>query len=249
MPPEDRFLPRFAAEPPQSLLPFGDWEQRLAQEFLSACLRISSDGLGDPGDIGFYPERTWSGRTYVPATCTTDKGRELFGLVSFQPAFEDGEEPDHFATTADWTEETIDNNPEWTIDLCDEVVGGWRGEGGEIAAMTAIWGSPVDFRARTSRLRSWAGWSSISALCSTDASRCSRRTTTAARRSRSPSTTPTARSSPASRSTRRTRTRPDGCRDGDPHAPHAQGVRSRTRRIARPSTSCSSSPAVRPTTT
>jgi len=37
MPPEDRFVPRFAAEPPQDLLPYGRWSQTLTAEFLAAC--------------------------------------------------------------------------------------------------------------------------------------------------------------------------------------------------------------------
>ena len=44
MPLEDRFVPRFAAEPPQDLLPYGRWAQTLTQEFLAACLRIESEG-------------------------------------------------------------------------------------------------------------------------------------------------------------------------------------------------------------
>ena len=43
MPPEDRFVPRFAAEPPQDLLPYGRWSQTLTQEFLGACLGIAHD--------------------------------------------------------------------------------------------------------------------------------------------------------------------------------------------------------------
>ncbi|MDX6732803.1 MAG: hypothetical protein QOC54_2751, partial [Baekduia sp.] len=49
----------------------------------------------------------------------------------------------HFTATADWTEETAEANPEWRIDLCEEVVGGWRGEQGKVAAMTLVWGTPV----------------------------------------------------------------------------------------------------------
>ena len=40
MPPEERFVPRFAAEPPQEQLPYGRWEQRLRQEFLAASLEL-----------------------------------------------------------------------------------------------------------------------------------------------------------------------------------------------------------------
>ena len=30
------------------------------------------------------------------------------------------------------------------MDICEEVVGGWRGERGEVAAMTLVWGVPLD---------------------------------------------------------------------------------------------------------
>ncbi len=142
MPPTDRLVARFAAEPPQEPLPYGRWADRLREEFLAACLTID-DEVGEPGDIVWFPDRTWSGRTYVPATCRTSTGIELFGVVSFAPAVEDGQEPEAFSATADWTEETVEANPDWTIDLCDEVVGGWRGENGNVAAMTLVWGTPV----------------------------------------------------------------------------------------------------------
>ena len=45
MPPVDRVLPRFAAEPPQDQLPYGGWAQRLQEEFLAACLRIDAEGV------------------------------------------------------------------------------------------------------------------------------------------------------------------------------------------------------------
>jgi hypothetical protein len=146
MAPEQRFVPRFAAEPPQELLPYGRWEQRLREEFLAACLRIE-DEVGDPGEPVWFPDRTWAGRTYVPVTCRTSSGLELFGAVSFAPAIEDGQEPEHFRATADWTEETAEANPDWAVDLCEEVVGGWRGEQGKVAAMTLVWGTPLVDRA------------------------------------------------------------------------------------------------------
>ncbi len=144
MPPEDRFVPRFAAEPPQDLLPYGRWAQRLQEEFLEACLRIDADGedLGEPGEIVWYPDRTWHGRTFVPATAPTSTGHELYGFVSYAPGT-DGEEPTEFFSVADFTPETAEANPDWTIDLCDEVVGTWRGEQGKAAEMTLIWGRPM----------------------------------------------------------------------------------------------------------
>jgi len=144
MPPEDRFVPRFAAEPPQDLLPYGRWAQTLTQEFLAACLRIDSEGeeLGEPDEVTWYPDRTWHGRTFVPATALTSQGYELFGYVSYAPGG-DGEEPADFHSVADYTAETAEANPDWQIDLCDEVVGTWRGEQGKAAEMTLVWGRPL----------------------------------------------------------------------------------------------------------
>jgi hypothetical protein len=144
MPPEDRFVPRFAAEPPQDLLPYGRWSQTLTAEFLAACLRIDSagDDLGEPGEVTWYPDRTWHGRTFVPGTALTSAGYELYGYVSYAPGG-DGEEPSDFHAAADYTGETAEANPDWQIDLCDEVVGTWRGEQGKAAEMTLVWGRPL----------------------------------------------------------------------------------------------------------
>ena len=142
MPPTDRFVTRFAAEPPQEGLPYGRWADRLRHEFLGACLRVETDDgedLGEPGDIVWYPDRTWDGRTYVPATSRTSTGVELYGYVSFAPPTEE-HEPSDFAATADYATETADDNPEWRIDVNDAVLGGWRGEQGKVAAMTLVWG-------------------------------------------------------------------------------------------------------------
>ena len=149
MPPETRFVTRFAAEPPQGALPTGRWAATLQAEFLAACLRIDTEGeeLGEAGEILWYPDRTWWGRTYVPATARTSTGLELFGYVSFLPGDADAEgadqEPSEFEASADFTNETAEENPEWKLDLCDEVIGGWRGEQGRRAAMTLVWGRPL----------------------------------------------------------------------------------------------------------
>jgi hypothetical protein len=144
VPPADRFVPRFAAEPPQDLLPYGRWAQRLQEEFLAASLRMDTEGveLGDPGEIIWYPDRTWHGRTFVPATAPTSNGLELYGYVSYAPGG-DGEEPTDFHSVADFTPDTAAENPDWEIDLCDEVIGTWRGEQGKAAAMTLVWGRPI----------------------------------------------------------------------------------------------------------
>jgi hypothetical protein len=144
MPPERLLVCRFAAEPPQGPLPYGDWAQTLQGEFLAACLRVGADDveIGEAGEIRWYPDRTWAGRTYVPATAVTSTGVELYGYVSFAPGDAD-HEPSDFAAWADYTQDTADRHPEWRVDVSEEVVGGWRGEDGEVAAMTLVWGVPL----------------------------------------------------------------------------------------------------------
>jgi hypothetical protein len=144
VPPEERFLPRFAAEPPLEELPYGRWAERLSGEFLAACRALDTDGedLGEPGELRWYPDRTWHGRTYVPGTSITANGYELFGYVRFVPAPKDGN-PSDFSAHVDFTEETAERNPDWTLDLCDEVIGAWRGHAGAVAAMTLVWGRPL----------------------------------------------------------------------------------------------------------
>ncbi|HEV2943840.1 MAG TPA: hypothetical protein VGX26_01830 [Solirubrobacteraceae bacterium] len=144
MPPEERFLPRFAAEPPQEDLPYGRWAERLSAAFLQSVAQLDtgSEDLGEPGEIRWYPDRTWHGRTYVPGTSITSGGYELFGYVRFVPAPENGEPSDFFAY-ADFTGDTAEHNPDWKLDLCDEVIGSWRGHLGAVAAMTLVWGHPL----------------------------------------------------------------------------------------------------------
>lgn len=144
MPPEQRFVPRFAAEPPQEELPYGRWEERLRMEFLdgAAQLQEAPEDLGEPGEIIWYPDRSWHGRTYVPGTSRTSGGYELFGYVRFVPAPENGE-PTDFSAHVDFTDELAERNPDWRMDLCEEVVGSWRGHAGAVAAMTLVWGRPL----------------------------------------------------------------------------------------------------------
>jgi len=144
MAPTDRFVPRFAAEPPQEGLPYGRWAHRLSDAFYRACDEVDADGedLGEPGEITFYPDRGYAGRTYVPATAPTSTGLELFGHISFVPAAEGGE-PSDIAATADYTAETAERNPDWSLDLSDDVIGAWRGEEGRVAQVTLVYGRPL----------------------------------------------------------------------------------------------------------
>jgi hypothetical protein len=142
MTPTDRFVIRFAAEPPQEALPYGRWSDTLREHFLSACRDIDAEGedLGEAGDIAWFPDRSYAGRTYVPAVARTTTGYELFGFVSFQ---EGAGGPSEFEMQADFTAETAESNPDWKLDLNDDVVARWRGEQGNGADMTLVWGVPM----------------------------------------------------------------------------------------------------------
>jgi hypothetical protein len=142
MPPTDRFVISFAAEPPQEGIPYGRWADTLRTHFFEACREIDTEGqeLGDPGDIAWFPDRSYAGRTYIPAVARTTEGFELFGFVSFS---ESQGGPSEFESRADFTSEIAEENPEWKIDLNDDVIGTWRGEQGKTADMTLVWGVPL----------------------------------------------------------------------------------------------------------
>ncbi len=125
----------FAAEPPQEPLPYGRWAEALGAQFVAAA----PDGIEiDVADIAWFPERTWAARTYVPATATAAEG-EVFGYVSYTREHEGAQAAD-FAATSDFTEETAEQNPDWTLDLSDEEIGQWRGTEGRRGVVTLVWG-------------------------------------------------------------------------------------------------------------
>ena len=140
MAPVDRPIPRFVAEPPQEQLPYGRWAEALGQHFFAACRDVESEeDLGEPGEVSWFPDRTYGGRTYIPASATTTNGYELFGFVSFEREHE-GAEATAFESVADWTDETAEANPEWVLDLSDRELGTWRGPQGRRGEMTLVWG-------------------------------------------------------------------------------------------------------------
>jgi hypothetical protein len=142
MPPTDRFVISFAAEPPQEGLPYGRWADTLRKHFLTACNAIDTEGeeIGDPGEIVWFPDRSYGGRTYIPAVARTTESYELFGFVSFT---EGSGGPASFEARADFTAELAEANPDWKLDLNDDVIGTWRGENGKGADMTLVWGVPL----------------------------------------------------------------------------------------------------------
>jgi hypothetical protein len=145
MAPEERVLPRFAAEPPQEELPYGRREERLRAELLSAVSALKTDGedLGEAGEPLWFPDRSWHGWTYVPATIPTANGYELFGYVRHTTARAGEHEPGAFSAHVDFTSETAAENPDWQLDICEEVIGAWRGHSAAEAAMTLVWGRPL----------------------------------------------------------------------------------------------------------
>jgi hypothetical protein len=146
MPPVERFVISFAAEPPQEGIPYGRWADTLGHHFAAACSEIDAEDadLGEAGEVAWFPDRSWGGRTYVPAVARTTTGYELFGFVSFREGGEQGVRgPVDFETRADYTSETAESNPDWKLDTNDEIVGQWRGEGGNVADMTLVWGVPM----------------------------------------------------------------------------------------------------------
>ncbi len=140
MTPSDRPIPSFTAEPPQEGVPYGRWAETLAGHFLEACSELeSAEDLGEPGEVTFFPDRTYGGRTYIPAASSTANGYELFGFVSFTPPG-DGGEASGFAARADFTDETAEQNPDWKLDLSDHEIGVWRGPQGRAGDITLVWG-------------------------------------------------------------------------------------------------------------
>ena len=65
----------FAAEASQEPLPYGRWAEALGEQFAA----VAETSIGD---ISWFPDRTWAGRTYVPATAPAEGG-EVFGYVSY----------------------------------------------------------------------------------------------------------------------------------------------------------------------
>jgi hypothetical protein len=72
------------------------------------------------------------------ARTTTDY--ELFGFVSFS---ESSGGPSEFEARADFTTELAESNPDWKLDLNDDVIATWRGDQGKSADMTLVWGVPM----------------------------------------------------------------------------------------------------------
>jgi hypothetical protein len=147
VPPVRRPIPRFIADSSVEGLPYGRWAQRLRDEFAKACEPHVAEAGGPPGELIWFPERAWGRRVYVPAVAPVegaDEPSEYFGFVSFvRPAEGESGEAGSFEARADFTDVTADQNPDWMIDLNEEVIGTWRGEEDRRGDVTLVWGTPL----------------------------------------------------------------------------------------------------------
>lgn len=143
MPPEQRPIPRFIAEPPHEGRPYGRWAEMLAEHWLAAVSGIDTDeDLGEPGHITWFPDRTFHGRTYIPATASTSTGFELLGYVSFLRE-NDGADAADFEAFADYTDETAEAHPDWKLDLSDHELGPWNGGDNRQGDISLVWGDSL----------------------------------------------------------------------------------------------------------
>ena len=209
MPPEERFVCRFAAEPsagPAALRPLGR-HARTPSSWRRACGSTTrARTSARPGQMTWFPDRTWGGRTYVPASTRSSTGFELYGYVSFTP----GDQPRSPRTsshgrTSPTSPPTTTPSGGWTSPR--RSIGGWRGEQGKVAAMTLVWGHPLLRGAATATAELARPDRRPVHRSPRIASRCSPPTPTAATTSRSRCATARAASWRASRSTRTTPTR------------------------------------------
>jgi hypothetical protein len=144
--PTARPIPAFIADTTQEGIPHGRFAERLRDEFAKAVAKIGDlpAGAEVPTEVDWFPERAWGGRVWVPCSALSESEEgtlELFGHVSYVQPLEG--EPTGFAAKADFTDILAADNPDWRIDLNDDVVGRWRGENGRAGAVTLVWGRPL----------------------------------------------------------------------------------------------------------
>ena len=146
MPPNPRPIPHFIADSTQEGIPHGRFAERLA--------RPSARRAGDRGPARRRRARRGArlvprarlgrprlGPLHAPGPRDPRAQLELFGHVSYVQQ-EEGE-PTDLRATADFTDVLAEDNPDWKIDLNDEVIGRWRGENGRAGAVTLVWGRPL----------------------------------------------------------------------------------------------------------
>lgn len=147
MAPNPRPIPRFIADTSQEGIAAGRFAARLRDAFVEAVAEITDlpAEAAVPEEVDWFPERAWGGRVWVPCSAKTESEEgtlELFGHVSYDLPSGSGD-PTGFSATADFTDVLAEDNPDWKIDLNDDVIGRWRGENGRAGAVTLVWGRPL----------------------------------------------------------------------------------------------------------
>ena len=147
MAPNPRPIPRFIADTNQEGIAAGRFSARLHEAFVEAVAAVTDlpTGATVPEEVDWFPERTWGGRVWIPCSARTESEEgtlELFGHVSYALPVGEGD-ADDFRATADFTDVLAEDNPDWKIDLNDDVIGRWRGENGRAGAVTLVWGRPL----------------------------------------------------------------------------------------------------------
>ena len=156
-PPTARPFPRFIADASNEAGVQGRFAERMTAEFAAACERLVEEAGSpvDPGSLRWFPDRAWGGRVYVPVTAraqepsvpadaptgTPPVSVEYYGWVSYVRP-DDGE-PTDLSAKADFTDVTSADNPDWQVDLSDDVIGTWRSEAGRGGDVTLVWGLPL----------------------------------------------------------------------------------------------------------
>ena len=120
MPPDDRFVCRFAAEPPQERAADRRWADdaagRVPRRLPADRHRGRGARRGRRAHAG-SPTAPGAGRTYVPVTARTTTGLELFGYVSFVPGDPDDErrraEPSTSRRRRLHRRDAPSDNPDW----------------------------------------------------------------------------------------------------------------------------------------
>jgi hypothetical protein len=144
VPPIARPYPRFLADAPQEGRPSGRFAERLGEAFEGECSKLAGEAGAalDLETLRWFPDRSWGGRVYWPVT-GSGAGVEIeyFGHVSHARDADGG--PTDLRASADFTDVTAEENPDWKIDLNDDVVGSWRADGGRGGDITLVWGLPM----------------------------------------------------------------------------------------------------------
>ena len=130
----------FAAEPPQEPLPYGRWAEALGEHFLEAVGRDRDRGDAGRARRDHLVPRPHLGRPHLRARHVRHRrGLRAVRLRVYTREHE-GAQAEAFEAVVDYTDETADANPEWTLDLSDQEIGHWRGPEGRRGGVTLVWG-------------------------------------------------------------------------------------------------------------